>query len=469
MLARRLAAPGPLPPAVPRRRDAGGARRPATDDATDRDDHDDHDAPTTPTTTSDDHDDRDDRRRRPTLDHDAPRPRPDVARCPAARRPSSSLDVPTSTSSTSSTSRRRRRAEPLSGRDVSAVRGGPAHRGGHPDDHLARAAARVVAKLSRTKPAPGGPQRAPSTSTTPASLGEEVGHRLGQAERPAVEPRQVRALGRRVADLGQVLGEQLGEQPAVAVEVGEDVVEPRPARRRRRRCWRSRRASRRRGWRSVRARPAAPRSASLVRISWAHFRPGRFHAFDADVAVTVWPAVTSDSDAYGTCWWPGKTSGAWISSAKTRPPWRSTTSAMASSSVALHHPAERVVRVAQHEQLAAGGERPGRARRGRRRSGRRRGPSRPGSSGGRGGRAPSGTACRRASGRMTGEPGGEKCSMATSRPLMTSGSGRMRSGVDGPAVDVGLPRRARLLHRRRRSPAGGSRRASGRRRRAARR
>ena len=61
-------------------------------------------------------------------------------------------------------------------------------------------------------------------------------------------------------------------------------------------------------------------SASLVTISWAHFNPGRFHAFEADVAVTVWPAVTSDSEAYGTCSCPGNTSGAWISSENTRPP-----------------------------------------------------------------------------------------------------------------------------------------------------
>src|SRR3954451_25081410 len=67
-------------------------------------------------------------------------------------------------------------------------------------------------------------------------------------------------------------------------------------------------------------------------ISWAHLRPGRFHALDVDVAVTVWAAVTSERLAYGTWWWPGYTSGAWISSAKTSPPWRSTTAAMASSS-----------------------------------------------------------------------------------------------------------------------------------------
>ena len=34
-------------------------------------------------------------------------------------------------------------------------------------------------------------------------------------------------------------------------------------------------------------------SASLESTSWAHLRPGRFHAFDADTAVTVCAAVAS--------------------------------------------------------------------------------------------------------------------------------------------------------------------------------
>jgi len=41
-------------------------------------------------------------------------------------------------------------------------------------------------------------------------------------------------------------------------------------------------------------------SASLLRMSWAHLRPGRFQPLDAEVEVRVWPAVTSLSEAYGT-------------------------------------------------------------------------------------------------------------------------------------------------------------------------
>jgi len=80
------------------------------------------------------------------------------------------------------------------------------------------------------------------------------------------------------------------------------------------------------------ARAQAAASAALLSTTWAHFRPGMFHAFDADVAVTVCAAVASDSEAYGMWCAPGCTSGAWISSENTRPPLRSTTSATASSS-----------------------------------------------------------------------------------------------------------------------------------------
>jgi hypothetical protein len=38
-------------------------------------------------------------------------------------------------------------------------------------------------------------------------------------------------------------------------------------------------------------------STSLVSTSCAALSPARFHAFDADVAVTVCPAVTGDREA----------------------------------------------------------------------------------------------------------------------------------------------------------------------------
>lgn len=47
------------------------------------------------------------------------------------------------------------------------------------------------------------------------------------------------------------------------------------------------------------------RSGSLVRITTAHLRPGRFHALEADVEVSVWVAAASEVDAYGMCRCPG--------------------------------------------------------------------------------------------------------------------------------------------------------------------
>src|SRR5919106_5666327 len=67
-------------------------------------------------------------------------------------------------------------------------------------------------------------------------------------------------------------------------------------------------------------------SRSFVTISCAHLSPGRFHALDADVAVTEWAAAAAETEAYGTCRPGAYTSGAWISSANTRPPCNSTTS-----------------------------------------------------------------------------------------------------------------------------------------------
>ena len=39
------------------------------------------------------------------------------------------------------------------------------------------------------------------------------------------------------------------------------------------------------------------RSGSLDRMTWAHLRPGRFQAFEADVAVSVWAAAVSEVEA----------------------------------------------------------------------------------------------------------------------------------------------------------------------------
>src|SRR5260370_21438829 len=69
-------------------------------------------------------------------------------------------------------------------------------------------------------------------------------------------------------------------------------------------------------------------SGSLVRITSAHLRPGRFHALDADVAVSAGAAAVSEGDAYGAGPGPGDTGGAWSSSAQSRPPCRAPTAAV---------------------------------------------------------------------------------------------------------------------------------------------
>src|SRR5690606_20591001 len=57
-------------------------------------------------------------------------------------------------------------------------------------------------------------------------LAAEVAGRVLDTGAAQVQPGQVRALRLVVPDAGQVLGDEVGEQPSVAVEVGDDVVEP---------------------------------------------------------------------------------------------------------------------------------------------------------------------------------------------------------------------------------------------------
>ena len=47
------------------------------------------------------------------------------------------------------------------------------------------------------------------------------------------------------------------------------------------------------------------RSGSLDRMTWAHLRPGRFQALEAEVAVTVCAAAAGEVGAYGMCRRPG--------------------------------------------------------------------------------------------------------------------------------------------------------------------
>ena len=123
---------------------------------------------------------------------------------------------------------------------------------------ICSSSARDVAKLSRTcwsQPAPNG---GPSLTATRRSSRKKRG-RVVEAQRRAVEPRQVGALGRAVGDVGQLGPEQLAEQPAVAVEVGDQVARARPGRRRRRPSRRRCRAGSVRRPRTRGASASAPR------------------------------------------------------------------------------------------------------------------------------------------------------------------------------------------------------------------
>lgn len=46
-------------------------------------------------------------------------------------------------------------------------------------------------------------------------------------------------------------------------------------------------------------------SRSLLTMTCAHLRPGRFQAFDAETIVSVWFAVTGETLAYGMWRAPG--------------------------------------------------------------------------------------------------------------------------------------------------------------------
>ena len=92
-------------------------------------------------------------------------------------------------------------------------------------------------------PGPAGSERRTGTQRHPAEFQKERGRsgergdqatrvrRLGrvvQAERPAVQPDQVRALRRAVSDARQVAVQQVGEQASVVVQPGQQRIEPGP-------------------------------------------------------------------------------------------------------------------------------------------------------------------------------------------------------------------------------------------------
>ena len=70
------------------------------------------------------------------------------------------------------------------------------------------------------------PEHVPRAERHPPPLEEGGSGVVAEAERPAVEPREVPGARRDVADLGQRVGEELGEHAAVAVELRDEPVQP---------------------------------------------------------------------------------------------------------------------------------------------------------------------------------------------------------------------------------------------------
>ena len=160
----------------------------------------------------------------------------------------------------------------------------------------------------------------------------------------------------RSATSGRCSASSCGEGVPVAVEVRQHPVEPRAAVRVRRgrrppRPVATPRASPRSG-----GPRTPPRSASLERISCPHASPGRFHALEADVAVTVCPAAVGDERGVGHVL-VARVGQRRVDLVGEHPP-----------AVPVHHRAHRaqlvggehapegVVRVGEHQQLAARAE-----------------------------------------------------------------------------------------------------------------
>ena len=103
-----------------------------------------------------------------------------------------------------------------------------AQRGGHPVDRLGEQGA----GRADVQPGEAGAGRAEVQAALQRDLAALPQHRSGvgtEAVRGEVQPGEEAGVRRPVADLGQPVGQQLGEQPAVAVEVAEQRVQPGPA------------------------------------------------------------------------------------------------------------------------------------------------------------------------------------------------------------------------------------------------
>ena len=159
------------------------------------------------------------------------------------------------------------------------------------------------------------------------------------------------------------------------------------------------------------------RSGSLVTMTWAHLRPGRFHAFEPDITVTACAAAASEMVAYGMWRIPDRRSGR--GSHRRR---RGHCSVADLGELGLFRggesPAERVVGIAEDERVP----RPGRHPRCLRDRGEEAGVVAIGTSMTRPGPSTLKNGMYAGVGRITGDPGREKCVMAISSALITSGT-----------------------------------------------
>ena len=134
------------------------------------------------------------------------------------------------------------------------------------------------------------PERGSAVHRHLAALEEDLRRVAVQPEAAAVQPGQERALRRAVPDGRQVLGEQLAEQQPVSIQVGQHLLEPSAVVHVRVVAATSPRFAV-----PIEAKKPISRqrdsSAALLVMSCAHLRPGTFHAFDAEIAVTVWSAA----------------------------------------------------------------------------------------------------------------------------------------------------------------------------------
>ena len=223
-----------------------------------------------------------------------------------------------------------------------------------------------------------GAELRPGAERDAAALEEGRARVVAEPERAAVEPGEVAGLpdarsrpaaGARRADRRAGGGWSRGPRSPRRSHASRRRSRQRPRRGRRsgRSAWRSR---------AARATWAAAVSEAVTAI--AHFRPAVLNAFEAEVRTMPRSAAASETVVNGMCSAPGKTIGAWISSASTQPSCAAAISAIRVKLVAPEHGARRVVRVAEDQHAVRRRRTRPRSRRGRARAHRQAAPRPPG-------------------------------------------------------------------------------------------